>query len=117
MVKMIVGARLAAKSRYRTRQLTAGDEMELTPRKARLYQALGWVRPAPPETSRGPGLPRRQEQAPAPAQEQAAPSSAASDDLEGLQNSELMERARERGLHLPSGYIPNRDLIERLRKG
>jgi hypothetical protein len=110
-VKMIGTGAPGAK--YRTRRLLAGDEIEVGASEARFYRAAKWATDAPPK--RGPGRPRK-ELAPAP--EPVASSKEpepAKDDLDELTNAELMQRANDRSIELPPGYITNEDLIARLR--
>jgi hypothetical protein len=81
-------------NRYRTRMMTADDTFEEpSPKWSRFYAKHGWATPVPAE----PLAPPRPAMPKPPAE---------------MTRQELLEVAEEKGVELPSGYVPKAELVE-----
>lgn len=93
--------------RYLSRMLEVGDEFEVMPADVRWATTLGRAELVADEpTRRGPGRPPQPK-----AEPESDPTSAVSEAPQPT-HADLMARAEELGVELPSGYVTNKALQE-----
>ena len=89
---------------YLTRQMIAGDEVEIEPQCVDAARALGYVEDL--------------EQVPPPrgTMQLARPGATKEKAPKDMTRPELLAMAEEKGIDLPGGYVPKDDLVELVEK-